>query len=164
MLEIGTPAPDFSLVDQNGNTLALSDFKGKSAVVLFFYPKDDTPGCTAESCSFRDNYVGFKALGTQILGISSDPPDSHKAFSAKHQLPYPLLSDTDGRVRILYNVKKTFGLLPGRASFVIDSAGIIRHAVSSQFSISRHIDETLRAVQAMAEKSSSSHQAEHGAS
>jgi peroxiredoxin Q/BCP len=161
MLETGTIAPNFKLQDQNGNSVELADYKGKKAIVLFFYPKDDTPGCTAQSCSFRDNYIGFKALGAQILGISADSTQSHLDFSTKHSLPYPILSDEDSKVRALYGVKKTLGLLPGRVSFVLDKSGVVRHSFSSQFMVSRHIDETLRAVQELATESASNGESEN---
>lgn len=149
MLKIGSPAPDFVLSDQNGKTVRLSDLLATSNVVIFFYPKDHTTGCTMQSCSFRDNYDGFAKQNTKIIGISSDSNDSHNNFAKSHSLPFSLLSDTDGKVRKLYQVGKTFGLLPGRATFVIDQSGIVRFAISSQFQIQRHIDDTLQFVQSL---------------
>lgn len=147
MLAPNTKAPLFSLKDQEGNLVELSSFLGKKTIVLFFYPQDETPGCTAEACSFRDNYIGFTAHQAQVFGISSDSVESHQAFRKKHQLPYPLLSDPTGEVALSYGVKRRFGFLKDRVSFVIDPQGIIRHVVSSQFQIHRHIDECLRVVQ-----------------
>jgi peroxiredoxin Q/BCP len=146
MLKVGDLAPDFALPDQSGKMITLSYWKGKSHLVLFFYPKDHSPGCTMESCSFRDNYSAFQAEGAQIIGISTDSSASHKIFADTHHLPYPLLSDVKGLVSKQYGVKKTFGFLPGRASFVVDHNGIVRHALSSQFQIQRHVDETLKEV------------------
>ncbi len=126
--------------------MRLSQFRGKRAVVLFFYPKDDTSGCTIEACGFRDSYARFDA---EILGISSDSQASHTAFAAKYSLPYTLLSDTGGRVRKLYRVPRTFGILPGRATYVIDRAGILRHFFSSQSEPAKHIEEALKALAAI---------------
>lgn len=147
MLTPNTKAPLFSLKDQDGNWVELKSFLGKKTIVLFFYPKDETPGCTAQACSFRDNYIGFQAHNAQVLGISSDSEASHQKFKAHHTLPYPLLSDLNGEVALSYGVKKRFGFLKDRVSFVIDPQGIIRHAYSSQIQVHKHIDECLRAVQ-----------------
>jgi len=143
-LKTGDPAPDFTLPDQKGETVALSGFRGKKAVILYFYPKDDTPGCTAESCTFRDSYEDFQAAGAEVIGVSSDTEDSHKTFAAKYHLPFKLLSDQGGEIRKLYGVTSTFGLLPGRVTFVIDKEGIIRRVFSSQFRPKKHIDEALK--------------------
>src|ERR1039457_4637066 len=104
---IGHPAPDFELPDQNGAPVRLSQFRGRGPVVLFFYPKDDTTGCTKEACGFRDEFEGFQAAGAQILGISSDSSESHAQFISKYSLPYTLLSDEGGRVRKLFGVRST---------------------------------------------------------
>lgn len=147
MPTVNQPAPVFSLKDQDGHLVKLDSFLGKQIVVLFFYPQDNTPGCTAQACSFRDNYIGFNACGAQILGISSDSERSHQEFQKKHGLPFPILSDPNSQVALSYGVKKRFGFLKDRVSFVIDQQGIIRHVFSSQLQIHRHIDECLRAVQ-----------------
>lgn len=119
--------------------MRLSSFRGSKNVVLFFYPKGDTPGCTKEACSFRDAYAEFVDRGTAVLGVSSDSGASHGKFAAKHSLPYPLLSDEGGQVRKQYGVGRTLGLLPGRATFVIDKQGVIRAAFSSQFQPEEHV-------------------------
>jgi thioredoxin-dependent peroxiredoxin len=150
MLKIGEVAPDFLLPDQNGNLVRLSDFRNNN-VVIFFYPKDLTPGCSMQSCSFRDNYEEFNKLNTKIIGISSDSIESHDKFVRKYNLLFSLLSDRSGKVRKLFKVKKTFGLLPGRATFVIDKNGTIRFTLSSQFNVPRHIKETLQFVRSMAQ-------------
>jgi peroxiredoxin Q/BCP len=147
-LKAGDPAPDFELPDQEGRLVRLRQFRGKSAVVVYFYPKDDTSGCTIEACRFRDDYGRFKAAGAEILGISGDSGASHRKFAAKCQLPFTLLSDAGGRVRRLYGVKKTFGILPGRATFTIDRDGIVRHVFSSQSQPAKHVEEALRALSA----------------
>lgn len=142
-LKVGARAPEFALSDQHGQTVRLGDALGQKAVVVYFYPKDDTPGCTKESCSFRDQYAEFSAVGAVVLGISADSPASHKAFAEKYRLPFSLLSDPDGVVRRAYGVPSTFGLLPGRVTYVIDKQGIIRHAFNSQLNPTKHVEEAL---------------------
>ena len=127
--------------------MSLSSLKG-GWVVVYFYPKDDTPGCTAESCSFRDSFEDFTDAGAEVIGISSDSVESHKAFAAKHNLPFTLLADTDGSVRKAFGVGKTLGLLPGRVTYVIDPEGVVRHKFSSQFKPKSHIDEALDVIKA----------------
>jgi peroxiredoxin Q/BCP len=147
-LKAGDPAPDFELPDQEGRLVRLSQFRGTSAVVVYFYPKDDTSGCTIEACRFRDDYARFKAAGAEVLGVSGDAASSHANFAAKYHLPFPLLTDAGGRVRKLYGVKKTLGILPGRATYVIDRDGIVRHVFSSQSQPAKHVEEALRALSA----------------
>lgn len=142
-LRAGDAAPDFSLKDQSGTAVRLSDFKGKKAVVLYFYPKDDTPGCTAEACLFRDSFQVFSDAGAEVLGVSGDDAASHKQFAAKYRLPFRLLSDEGDAVRKAYGVSSTLGLLPGRVTFVIDKQGVVRHVFSSQFRPKKHVDEAL---------------------
>jgi peroxiredoxin Q/BCP len=144
----GTPAPDFELRDQHGNLVRLSQYRGKSEVVVYFYPKDDTAGCTIEACRFRDDFEKFRATGAEILGISDDSSEAHERFASKYKLPFTLLSDSGGRVRKLYGVKKTFGVIPGRVTFVIDRQGIVRHVFSSQSSPARHVEEALAGLAA----------------
>lgn len=141
-LKNGQPAPNFSLKDQDGAVVRLSDFKGKP-LVLYFYPKDDTPGCTAEACLFRDSFEVFSDAGAEVLGVSGDSPESHKKFAAKYRLPFRLLSDEGDAVRKAYGVSSTLGLLPGRVTFVIDKQGVVRHVFSSQFRPKKHVDEAL---------------------
>ena len=114
-IKVGDIAPGFTLPSQNGSPVSLRDFQGK-AVVLYFYPKDNTPGCTAESCAFRDQYEVFKAAGAEVIGVSGDSPDSHQKFATQHQLPFTLLSDRDNKVRKLYGATAAFGLFPGRVT------------------------------------------------
>jgi peroxiredoxin Q/BCP len=146
-VEVGAPAPDFTLPNQEGQPISLKDYKGKNAVVLYFYPKDNTPGCTAEACSFRDSYDVFKEAGAEVIGVSSDSEDSHQGFAAKHGLPFVLLSDQGGKVRKLYGVPATFGLLPGRVTYVIDKEGLVRHVFNSQFGATKHVEEALKILQ-----------------
>ena len=146
-VQVGDRAPQFSLPTQTGTTTNLEDLLGKGPVVLYFYPKDDTPGCTAEACSFRDSYEVFKEAGAEVIGISSDSVSSHGQFASKHRLPYMLLSDAKGVVRKQYGVPTTFGLLPGRVTYVIDKEGVVRHIFSSQFTPEKHITEALQTLQ-----------------
>jgi peroxiredoxin Q/BCP len=147
-LTVGTKAPDFTLNDQHGRSVSLSDFRGQKSVVVYFYPKDDTPGCTAEACTFRDQFTEFSDAGAEVIGISSDSEASHRAFAEKHRLPFTLLSDRGGRVRSAFGVPATFGLLPGRVTFVIDKEGVIRHAFNSQINATKHVSESLSVLRA----------------
>ncbi|MFM7470685.1 MAG: peroxiredoxin [Nodosilinea sp. LVE1205-7] len=148
-VQVGQVAPDFSLTNQAGETVALSSFRGQKAVVLYFYPKDDTPGCTVESCSFRDSYEDFQRIGAEVIGISSDSPGSHQQFASKYRLPFTLVSDVDGSVRRAYGVPSTLGLLPGRVTYVIDQEGIVRHVFNSQFNPKAHVAEAKKVAQSL---------------
>ncbi|MBI2395650.1 MAG: peroxiredoxin [Deltaproteobacteria bacterium] len=148
-IRVGVPAPDFTLRSQSGEEVTLSKLRDKR-VVLFFYPKDETPGCTAEACSFRDQYDVFAEKGAEVIGISADSEQSHARFAAKNRLQMTLLSDPDGAVRTLYGVKATLGLFPGRVTFVIDREGVVRHVFSSQLFATKHVDEALKALDQMA--------------
>jgi len=147
-VKVGDHAPDFTLPTQKtGESFHLYDMIGKSAIVLFFYPKDDTPGCTTEACSFRDSYEVFQQAGAEVVGVSSDTEKSHRQFANKYKLPFTLLSDLGGVVRKFYGVPATFGLLPGRVTYVIDKQGTIRHIFSSQFAPQMHVSEALKVLQ-----------------
>jgi thioredoxin-dependent peroxiredoxin len=146
---VGDRAPDFALPNTAGEIVRLSDFRGKRDVVLYFYPKDNTSGCTAEACSFRDNYDAISGMDAEVLGISSDSQASHQGFAAQYRLPFPLLSDEGGAVRKRYGVPATLGLLPGRVTYVIDKQGVIRHIFNSQLNIERHIAEALAGLRAI---------------
>jgi len=146
MPRVGERAPEFELRDQNGSAVPLGELLEKGPVVIFFYPKDDTAGCTKEACRFRDEFERFRQTGAQIVGISSDSMESHLRFAAKYSLPYALLSDPGGRVRKLYGAASFFGLIAGRATFVIDRKGIVRHVFSSQSRFEEHVDEALRGL------------------
>jgi len=149
LVAVGQPAPAFTLQSTKGVT-SLSDFKGKKSVVLFFYPKDGTPGCTAEACGFRDSHDAFAEAGAEVIGISTDSLESHERFASKHSLPMRLLSDPGGKIRDAYGVKMTLGLWPGRVTFVIDPEGIVRHVFESQLRATKHVGEamnTLREIQ-----------------
>ena len=145
-IQAGDKAPDFTLPSQAGEPVRLGDRLGERVVVLYFYPKDETPGCTKEACAFRDSYEVFAEAGAEVIGVSSDSVDKHAAFAGHHELPFTLLSDEGGQVRKSYGVPSTLGLLPGRVTYVIDRAGVVRHVVNSQLNIGRHIDATLAVV------------------
>jgi peroxiredoxin Q/BCP len=143
---VGDPAPDFTLLAATGDSVSLSQFKGQSEVVLFFYPKDHSPVCTAEACSFRDSFDAFQSAGADVIGISADPVESHRLFAEQNRLPFRLLSDPDGSVRARYGVPRTLGVIPGRVTYLIDRQGIVRHIFASQFQPGRHVSETLRVL------------------
>jgi peroxiredoxin Q/BCP len=146
---IGQTAPDFSLPSSRGGEVRLSQFAGQRNVVLFFYPKDETAGCTAEACSFRDAYQDFVDAGAEVIGISNDSVRSHEHFADKHHLPMQLLSDQGGRVRELYGIKKNLGVIPGRETFVIDKQGVVRHVFRSQLRVLQHVKETLEILKTL---------------
>ncbi|MEE4259918.1 MAG: peroxiredoxin [Bacteroidales bacterium] len=148
-INIGQKAPDFELFDQSGNKLKLYNLLGTKSIVLFFYPKDNSPGCTREACAFRDSYEIFQEQDTVVIGISSDSEDSHKRFAEKQNLPYTLLSDKEGKVRKLFCVPKTMGFLPGRVTYIIDKRGIVRHIFKSQLNFKGHIEEVLNVLKSM---------------
>jgi peroxiredoxin Q/BCP len=145
-VKVGDPAPDFSLTSSDGRSIALGDYRGKSAVVIFFYPKDDSPACTAEACSFRDSHEDFADAGAVVIGVSSDSDGDHRAFAGKHRLPFPLLADAKGELRARYGVPKTLGLIPGRVTYLIDRDGIVRHITSAQLRPLSHIKEALQVL------------------
>jgi len=134
-LKEGQAAPDFTATDQDGNAISLNQFKGKK-VILYFYPKDDTPGCTAEACDFRDNYQGLTAKGIVVLGVSVDDEKSHQKFATKHSLPFTLIADTDKKIVEAYGVwgeKNMYGkkyMGTNRKTFLIDEEGNISHIIS----------------------------------
>jgi peroxiredoxin Q/BCP len=140
-VNVGDTAPDFSLPSQTGENVTLSQFRGKKNVVLYFYPKDESPGCTREACTFRDSYELFMDLGAEVIGVSGDTVSSHKAFAEHQNLPFILLSDVDNKVRKLYGVASSLGFIPGRVTFVIDKKGMVRHVFSSQLQPEKHIEE-----------------------
>jgi thioredoxin-dependent peroxiredoxin len=145
-IQAGDKAPDFTLPSQSGEPVRLHDRLGGRVVVLYFYPKDGTPGCTAEACAFRDSHEVFTAAGAEVIGVSSDPVDRHAAFAGRHELPFTLLSDQGGRVRKAYGVPAVLGLLPGRVTYVIDRQGTVRHVFNSMTHIGQHISDALEVV------------------
>jgi thioredoxin-dependent peroxiredoxin len=145
-IQTGDKAPDFTLPSQSGDPVRLQDRLGERVVVLYFYPKDHTPGCTAEACAFRDGYEAFTEAGAEVIGVSSDSPDRHAGFASKHRLPFTLLADRGGRVRKAYGVPAALGFLPGRVTYVIDRTGTVRHVFNSMTNIDGHVGEALEVV------------------
>lgn len=146
MIAVGDVAPFFSLPRHDGKMVSLPELVGKNGLVLYFYPMDETPGCTREACGFRDSYQQFRSLNAEVAGISSQSVASHQRFIAHHHLPFTLLSDELGAVRQLYGVPRTLGLLPGRVTYVLDRFGKVRHITNSQLWINKHVSEALEAV------------------
>jgi peroxiredoxin Q/BCP len=151
-VKVGDKAPDFMLPDQSGAMISLKDFIGKKVVVLYFYPRDFSTGCTAEACAFRDSYEVFKDEGAEVIGVSSQSVDSHKRFALANTLPFILLSDEDDKVRKLYGAQSTLGLFPGRVTYIIDKKGIVRHVFSSQLNPTKHVEEALRILKEISEE------------
>jgi peroxiredoxin Q/BCP len=149
MLKEGDTVPDLTVSDQNGENVSLAHgIAAKLWQVVYFYPADDTPGCTTEACTFRDAHEDYVDAGAVVIGISADSDESHRAFAEKHHLPFKLLSDADGSIARAFGVRKTLGFLPGRVTFVIDPEGIIRKVFSSQVRVSRHHEEALATIRA----------------
>ena len=147
---VGDRFPSFSLPDQNNQPFVLDDALGKGPVVLFFYPKDDTAGCTREVCSFRDASADFVSAGAVVAGISSDGSASHAQFAAKHELGYPLLADVGGKLRKQVGVPRSLlGLVEGRVTYVLDREGTVRHCFDSMVGATKHVAEALGTVRAL---------------
>jgi peroxiredoxin Q/BCP len=146
-LAVGDVAPPFTAVLQDGSRFDSASVIGKKAVVLFFYPKDNTPVCTKEACAFRDSYEAFTAAGAEVIGVSSDSAASHQAFAAKHRLPFPIISDHDRALRKLFGVPNPLGVIPGRVTYVIDRQGVVRLVFSALFASVDHVHKALAAVQ-----------------
>ena len=144
-MEKTSKAPSFSLPSTSNNKYSLKDSLGKY-VVLYFYPKDDTPGCTAENCGFRDKYDLFKLFGAEVWGVSGDDEASHRSFADKNKLPFPLLCDTENSLRKAFGVPKVLGLLDGRVTYIIDSKGVIRHIFNDLLNGPAHVNEALRVL------------------
>lgn len=148
-LKIGDRAPDFTATAHDGTVVRLADFRGKRGLVLFFYPKDNTAVCTQEACSFRDAYERFVEAGAQVVGVSSDSDDSHRAFAARHRLTFPLVCDASGELRKAYGASAFLGWMPGRVTFVIDRQGIIRLVYSAMLASDEHVQQALRVLQSL---------------
>lgn len=142
----GDRAPDFTATTSDGQTVSLRDYRDRSSVVLFFYPKDGSPICTMEACRFRDSYEDFVAAGAVVIGVSGDSDDSHVEFANSHRLPFALISDKDGALRREFGVPRSMGVLPGRVTYVIDPQGIVRLVFNSQLQGEKHVAEALEMV------------------
>ena len=154
-LAVGAQAPNFSAETHDGVALQLSELLERSSVVLFFYPRDFTPGCTAEACAFRDDYTDFVEAGAAVVGVSADSGESHRRFAQHHDLPFALISDADGALRRAYGVDKVWGVLPGRVTFVIDRQGIVRNVFDSAIFARRHSGDALTTVARLLREDSS---------
>jgi thioredoxin-dependent peroxiredoxin len=144
-IEVGSLIPQFALPDQNGNLFDINSVLGKKNLVIYFYPKDDSPGCTAQACSFRDQFEVFSEADAFIIGISGQSVESHKKFAEKYRLKYTLLSDEGNKIRKLFGVPTDFlGLIPGRVTYVIDKSGHVVFLFSSQTQTQRHVDDALK--------------------
>jgi peroxiredoxin Q/BCP len=141
----GDKIPDFTLPDQFGSPFEISSLVGKKMVVIFFYPRDESPTCTRQACHFRDMYQSFVEAGAEIIGISSQSVKSHLDFASKYNLQYRILSDEGNRVRKLFGVPSDFfGLMPGRVTYVADLKGTVIYIFSSQLNVEKHVDEALK--------------------
>jgi peroxiredoxin Q/BCP len=149
MLAPGTPAPDFNARLDDGSEFSLSALRGQKNVVLYFYPKDFSGGCTKQACSFRDSYAAVQAYDALIVGVSRDSEASHQAFKREHALSFPLISDPDGRIADLYDVNSVLPLVRPRVTYVIDKQGVIRSAFRHDVAIGRHLSDTLAALEAL---------------
>jgi peroxiredoxin Q/BCP len=148
--EVGSHVPQFTLADQNGNLFSISSVVGKKNLVIYFYPKDDSPGCTKEACYFRDEFELFNEADALIIGISGQSVVSHKKFADKYQLSFTLLSDEGDKVRELFGVPVNFlGMLPGRVTYVIDKSGTVVYIYNSQTQARRHVDEALKILKGL---------------
>lgn len=146
-IQVGDKAPEIAATTHRGEPFSLSALlAGGRTVVLFFYPRDNTPICTAEACAFRDAYEQFTEAGAAVVGVSGDSATAHQQFADQHRLPFALLSDEGGAIRAAFGVPKTWGLFPGRVTYVIDRHGTVRHIFSSQFSADKHVAEAREMV------------------
>lgn len=146
-VEVGSVVPAFSLADQNGNQFNINSVIGKQKLVIYFYPADDTPGCTKEACSFRDQFDVFKEAGAMIIGISGQSVESHKAFADKYKLNFTLLADDNNTVRKLFGVPGS--LIPGRVTYIVDLTGKVVFIFNSQSEPLKHVEEALRILKDM---------------
>jgi peroxiredoxin Q/BCP len=153
-INTGDLFPSFQLPDSSGKIIDSKDYIGVKSLVIYFYPKDETAGCTAQACAFRDQYQDFLDAGAEVIGISSDPPSSHDAFASNHRLPFLLLSDINGDFRKRTGVPGSMlGLLPGRVTYILDKKGIVRYIFDSQLNVTKHISESLRILHSLSEPS-----------
>jgi peroxiredoxin Q/BCP len=150
MVSVGDKAPEFSGKMGDGGLFRLKDYAGRRHVVLYFFPKDFTPGCTKEACSFRDHRREVAALDAEIVGVSFDSAERHAQFAEKYQLPFPLVSDSDGKIAAQFGVARLGGWLPTRrVTFVIDKSGVVRAAIHSELSMDKHVDEAIATLKTL---------------
>lgn len=147
---VGSKVPSFALTNQYGELFSSDSVVGKKNLVIYFYPKDDSPGCTKQACSFRDQFAVFEAADALVIGISAQSVESHLAFATKHGLNYLLLSDSGNRVRKLFGVPSNlFGMIPGRVTYIVDKRGEVVYFFNSQLDTEKHVDEALRILQTL---------------
>lgn len=151
-IKSGDRAPAFRRVAHDGTQVAVGPEGLDRVLVLYFYPKDETAGCTAQACSFRDAYEDFVDAGARVVGVSTDSEDAHASFAENHRLPFPLIADVDGSLAKVFGVSKTFGLLPGRVTYVIDRDGVVRMVFDSQVRTRRHVEEALSVVRELSRR------------
>ena len=149
VLAPGTPIPDLTLPRLDGTTMQLRGFIGARTLVIYFYPKDLSPGCTKQACGFRDAYEQFLAAGAEVIGISAGTPAARAEFITKNRLPFILLADPDGAARTAFGVDKTLGL-DTRVTFVVDRSGLVRHVCDAQVRVGKHLTESLAMVTELA--------------
>lgn len=149
----GDKCPSFTLPNQNGENINIDEFIGKRILIIYFYPKDDTPGCTKEACMFRDSYEEFVDMGCEVIGISSDSIESHRKFAETHRLSFPLLADEKGQVRKQFGVPgNLFGLIPGRVTYIVDKKGVIREVHNSLLDPAGHLTKAFETVRILQEE------------
>lgn len=153
MASVNERVPEVSFRGEGGSAVSMASLLGLKTLVLYFYPKDDTAGCTAEACSFRDSYEDFLGAGADVIGVSADDEASHSSFKQKNRLPFRLLTDPGGQAAKALGVKKTFGLIAGRVTFVIDRSGVVRHRFDSQIRVKEHVQQALTLVKELESKS-----------
>ena len=149
-IKTGDCIPLISALNHEGKPVVIDPNNLSASVVIYFYPKDDTPGCTKEACSFRDSHEAFTDAGVKVYGISSDSVESHRKFREKYNLPFDLLTDNKNQIRKAFGVPTNLlGLLPGRVTYVVDKSGTIRHIFNSQLNAERHVTEALEAIKSL---------------
>lgn len=147
-IQKGDKCPSFTLPNQNGEEVAIDTLIGKKQLVIYFYPKDETAGCTQQACSFRDAYQDLKDMGAEVIGISSDSIDSHNAFAKNHNLPFILLADKQKKVRKLFGVPTNLlGIIPGRVTYIVDKEGIVQGVFNSQLKVNQHVAEAKKVLE-----------------
>lgn len=152
-IQVGDKCPSFTLQDQHGNVVSTDSLIGEKILVIYFYPKDYSGGCTAEACAFRDSYEEFKDAGCEVIGISSDSVESHKGFAAKHRLTFTLLADTKKEARNLFGVPRAaLGLIAGRVTYIVDLKGIVRDVHNSLVNTDSHISEAMKMIKSISEE------------
>ena len=152
-MRVGDTIPELTVTVETGEQKALAALQGERAMVLYFYPKNETPVCTKEACSFRDAYEDFVEAGAVVVGVSGDSAGSHRAFTQRHRLPFTLVADAGGALRKAFRVPRLMGFMDGRTTYVIDKDGIVRHVFTAHFVANEHVEEALSVVRTlMAEK------------